>query len=192
VIHRHSAPYGSPEALRAAVTARAQSAARTGKRFSVDELLRQFAYARLLARVFIDDPAGWVLKGGIGLLARVPATRHSMDVDLWSGQGTLAEAERALERSSAVDLGDHVTFEVGTWSERRDQEARPLAQATVICRIGRRRFSAFGVDVVGGPFPPLEPEPVPPLRPIDIPGSPMRRCASTRSPRPSLTSSPAS
>jgi NADPH2:quinone reductase len=138
----------------------------------VDELLRQFAYARLLARVFIDDPEGWVLKGGIGLLARVPATRHSMDVDLWSAQGTLAEAERALERSGAVDLGDHVTFEVGAWSERRDREARPLAQATVICRIGRRRFSAFGVDVVGGPFPPLEPEPVPPLRPIDIPGLP--------------------
>ena len=111
-----------------------------------------------------------MLKGGIGLLARLPRTRHSVDVDLWSSQRSLAEAERALERSSAVDLGDHVTFEVGPWRERLDQEARPLAQATVICRIGRRRFTAFGVDVVGGPFPPLEPEPVPPLRPIDVPG----------------------
>jgi len=75
----------------------------------VTELLRQFAYARLLARVFIHEPAGWVLKGGIGLLARLPRTRQ---------------------------------------------------------------FTAFGVDLVGGPFPPLEPEPAPPLRPIDVPGLP--------------------
>jgi len=33
-----------------------------------------------------------------------------------------------------------------------------------------RQFAAFGVDLVGGPFPPLEPVPTPPLRPIDVPG----------------------
>jgi NADPH2:quinone reductase len=77
-------PYASPDALRAAVTTRAKAAARADPRFTVTELLRQFAYARLLARVFIHEPEGWVLKGGIGLLARLPRTRHSMDVDLWS------------------------------------------------------------------------------------------------------------
>ncbi len=102
-------PYASPDALRAAVTTRAKAAARADPRFTVTELLRQFAYARLLARVFIHEPAGWVLKGGIGLLARLPRTRQ---------------------------------------------------------------FTAFGVDLVGGPFPPLEPEPAPPLRPIDVPGLP--------------------
>jgi NADPH:quinone reductase-like Zn-dependent oxidoreductase len=166
-------PYATPEALRAAVTARARAAARADPRFTVTELLRQFAYARLLARVFIHEPEGWVLKGGIGLLARLPRTRHSMDVDLWSSQQSLAAAERALERSSAVDLGDHASFEVGAWRERLDQDAaRPLAQATVTCRIGRRQLTAFSVDLVGGPFPPLAPEPAPPLRPIDVPGLP--------------------
>jgi Nucleotidyl transferase AbiEii toxin, Type IV TA system len=164
-------PYASPEALRAAVTARARAALREDSPFTVAQLLRQFAYGRLLARVFTDDPEGWVLKGGIGLLARVRGSRHSLDVDLWSGRRSLLEAERALERAGAIDLGDHVTFEFGAWTERTDQEAgRPLAQATVTCRIGLRVFTSFGVDVVGGPFPPLAPEPAPPLRPVDVPG----------------------
>jgi hypothetical protein len=31
---------------------------------------------------------------------------------------------------------------------------------------------SFGVDLVGGPFPGFEPEPAPPLRPIEVPGLP--------------------
>jgi Nucleotidyl transferase AbiEii toxin, Type IV TA system len=163
-------PHASPNALREAIVARANTAARANPRFNVQQLLRQFAYARLLARVFTLEPENWVLKGGVSLLARLPNARHSLDVDLWGTQHSLAEAERALERASAVDLGDHTSFDVGAWRERRDEEARPLAQATVHCRIGVRKFVSFGVDLVGGPFPGLEPEPAPPLRPLEVPG----------------------
>lgn len=163
-------PYASANALRAAIVARANTATRADPRFTVQERLRQFAYARLLARVFTFEPEKWVLKGGVSLLARVPGARHSLDVDLWGTQHSLAEAERALELASTVDLGDHASFDVGPWSERRDEEARPLAQATVHCRIGVRKFVSFGVDLVGGPFPALEAEQAPPLRPLQIPG----------------------
>lgn len=163
-------PYASPNALRAAVAARANTAARADPRFTVQQLLRQFAYARLLARVFTLEPESWVLKGGVSLLARLPGARHSLDIDLWGKQQSLAEAERALELASAVDLGDYARFDVGAWRERHDEEARPLAQATVHCSIGVRKFVSFGVDLVGGPFPALEPESAPPLRPLEIPG----------------------
>jgi Nucleotidyl transferase AbiEii toxin, Type IV TA system len=163
-------PYATPEALRAAVTARARTAARANPRFSVGELLRQFAYSRLLARIFTADPDGWVLKGGIGLLARVPAVRHTLDLDLWSREQSLRGAELALEHASALDLGDHMTFELGPWEERPVNPERALAQAAVTCRMGRPEFATFGVDLIGGPFPPLRPEPIPPLRPIDVPG----------------------
>lgn len=163
-------PYASPNALRAAVVARANTAAKADARFTVQQLLRQFAYARLLARIFTAEPESWVLKGGVSLLARLPGARHSLDVDLWGRQQSLAEAERALELASAVDLGDHASFDVGAWRERHDEETRPLAQATVHCRIGVRNFVSFGVDLVGGPFPALEPESAPPLRPLEIPG----------------------
>lgn len=165
-------PYASPNALREAIVARANSAARADPRFTVQERLRQFAYARLLARVFTFEPESWVLKGGVSLLARLPGARHSRDVDLWGGQQSLVEAQRALERASTLDLGDFATFDFGPWSARRDEEARPLAQATVHYSIGIRRFVSFGVDLVGGSFPALEPEPAPPLRPIEIPGLP--------------------
>jgi Nucleotidyl transferase AbiEii toxin, Type IV TA system len=167
---RQPGPYRTPEALRAAVTARARTAAKASPRFTVGELLRQFAYSRLLARIFTTDPEGWVLKGGIGLLARVPAVRHTLDLDLWSHEASLREAELALERASALDLGDHVRFEVGPWEERSVNPERTLAQAAVTCRIGRPEFTTFGVDLVDGPFPPLRPEPAPSLRPIDVPG----------------------
>lgn len=162
--------YASPNALRAAVVARANTAAKADQRFTVQQLLRQFAYARLLARVFTLEPESWVLKGGVSLLARLPGARHSLDIDLWGRQQSIAEAEQALELASAVDLGDFASFDIGAWSERRDVEARPLAQATVHCSIGVRKFVSFGVDLVGGPFPALEPEPAPALRPLEIPG----------------------
>ena len=108
-------PYASPNALRAAIVARAKTATRADPRFTVQERLRQFACARLLARIFTYGPENWVLKGGVSLLARVPGARHSLDVDLWARQHSLAEAERALERASSVDLGDHSTFDVGPW-----------------------------------------------------------------------------
>ncbi len=45
------------------------------------------------------------------MLARVPGSRTTKDVDLASQQAPdLAEAERALADLVAVDLGDHLTF----------------------------------------------------------------------------------
>jgi hypothetical protein len=163
-------PYASATALREAIAARANTATRADPRFTVQERLRQFGYARLLARVFTFEPESWVLKGGVSLLVRVPGARHSMDVDLWGRQHSLDEAERALERASAIDLGDFAKFDFGPWSERHDEDARPLAQATVHYRIGVRKFVSFGVDLVGGPFPVLAAEPAPPLRPLQITG----------------------
>ncbi len=70
-------PYATPEALRAAVSDRAKDAAAAQPHYSVAERQRQFAYGRLLARVFSDEPERWVLKGGAALLARLPDARHS-------------------------------------------------------------------------------------------------------------------
>ena len=42
-------------------------------------LQRQFAYDRLLARLYLLDD-GWILKGATALLARHIAVRHTVDV----------------------------------------------------------------------------------------------------------------
>lgn len=63
--------YATADAFHDSVKARLRSAAERS-RHSVNELRRQFAYDRLLTRVFIEDPGEWVLKGATALLARIP------------------------------------------------------------------------------------------------------------------------
>lgn len=64
--------YKTPRALQSAIKAKAQSAA-AALNIGVGELMRQLYLQRLLARVFIHDPDGWMLKGGQALLVRYPA-----------------------------------------------------------------------------------------------------------------------
>lgn len=74
--------YQTAVAFDSALKARLADAAADSP-YELNELRRQFAYDRLLARVFDHDPESWVLKGGGGLLARLPGqARHSMDLDI--------------------------------------------------------------------------------------------------------------
>jgi Nucleotidyl transferase AbiEii toxin, Type IV TA system len=164
--------YATPQAMRDAVMARAKSAAGARPQLSVDQLLRQFAYARLLARLFVLAPEDWLLKGATGLVVRLPNARHSLDVDLWGDRDDVAEAEDEIDQAAVLDLGDHVSFDVGDW--RRYLEGnRPLVRTNVACRIGRRPLvPPFGLDVVIGPPPPLPPDTAPPFEPFRIPDLP--------------------
>jgi hypothetical protein len=75
-------PYRSATAFRAALRDRLTAMTRTGGH-GLDELQRQVAYDRLLARAFsAPDADRWVLKGAGALLPRLPEARHSRDIDL--------------------------------------------------------------------------------------------------------------
>ena len=170
-------PYATPEALRAALADRAKAAAPAGSRHGIDELYRRFAYDRLLARLYLLDPGRWALKGAVGLLARLPDMRHTLDLDIATatsdGDGAgLRQAAQALERAAGHDLGDHVRFTISPWRLGGTVSGRPLAQSTATCWIGLRRLVAFPVDLVGGDLPPLALEAAAPLRPFDLPGLP--------------------
>lgn len=76
-------PYASPSAFDAAIKDRLQTAS-VDSPYTLAELRRQFAYDRFLARVFSAESDRWILKGGGGMLARIPnQARHSMDIDLF-------------------------------------------------------------------------------------------------------------
>src|SRR5690606_21840201 len=79
---------------------------------TIDAQIRQARFDRFLSRVFADgEQSEWLLKGGMSILARVPRSRTTKDVDLAAQQaGDLAEAERSLSVLVAADLGDHLTF----------------------------------------------------------------------------------
>jgi len=166
-------PYATPEALRAALADRAKAASPAGSRHGIDELYRRFAYDRLLARLNLLDPERWALKGAVGLLARLPDMRHTLDLDLATATGAdLQLATQALERAAKHDLGDHIRFTLTRWRLGGTISSRPLAQSTATCWIGLRRLVAFPVDLVGGDLPPLALEATSPLHPFDLPGLP--------------------
>lgn len=164
-------PYASAAAFVAAINARLKAATqRTGTDHA--SLRRQFAYSRALARVFISDPHGWVLKGGVALLARVTTARHSLDIDLLRTQNDPDAAVEALHAALSTDIGDYFRFDI----------SRPVAVATennpavdgrrvtIRSYCGVPEFAAFTVDLVVAGNMTQRPEPHRPVPLIDIDG----------------------
>ncbi|MGC9670629.1 nucleotidyl transferase AbiEii/AbiGii toxin family protein [Planosporangium sp. 12N6] len=102
--------YQTAAAFRSAVDAKLRALARETHR-PFTELRREFLYQRFLARVF-QDGSLWVLKGGIGLLTRIPGARHSRDIDLLHLEAEPALAEAELRAIGRRNLGDYLRFEI--------------------------------------------------------------------------------
>lgn len=132
--------------------------------YGVAEIRRQFAYGRLLARVFTHAADDWVVKGAAGLLARMPGrARHSIDVDLFFA-GQFDGALGALREAAEVDLGDFFTFDI--------DRGIPLAgvatggQLSVTTYLGDKEFERFKIDVIVTDTMTSEPDAVPSLDPV--------------------------
>lgn len=76
----------------------------------------QAQHDRFLSRIFADgEQSEWLLKGGTAMLARVPRSRSTTDLDLASATAAdLDQAQAALQQAAARDLGDHLRFELAT------------------------------------------------------------------------------
>ena len=71
----------------------------------VDARIRQARFDRFLSRVFAEgERSEWLLKGGMSMLARVPRSRTTKDVDLAALRASdLAEAQRAVAALAEAD-----------------------------------------------------------------------------------------
>jgi hypothetical protein len=171
-------PYRSATAFRAALRDRLTAMARTGGH-GLDELQRQVAYDRLLARAFsTPDADHWVLKGAGALLARLPEARHSRDIDLAFTRRTttpvetqhlLDDAVTSLRTAIDTDLGDFFRFEIQRTSPL--QEAAKGRRIHLAAYLGGR-YATFHVDVVVGTAMTGTPQAGPPLTQLQIPGLP--------------------
>ncbi|MEE8498682.1 MAG: nucleotidyl transferase AbiEii/AbiGii toxin family protein [Acidimicrobiia bacterium] len=164
---RDRIPYQTAKDFDRALTDRIASAALILP-YGVPQLRRQFAYGRLLARLFLHEPERWVLKGATGLLARMPGkARHSMDVDLFFS-GELDEAVSGFRDAADGDLGDFFTFDVVPGvALSRNTTGRVL---TVTAYLGDKVFEAFPVDVVVTQTMTTEADSTPPIELIEVPG----------------------
>jgi Nucleotidyl transferase AbiEii toxin, Type IV TA system len=73
--------YATAGAFRRALEERLRRASVT-EQIDPNRLRRQVSFDRLLARLFREDTAPWVLKGGYALELRFKAARSTVDIDL--------------------------------------------------------------------------------------------------------------
>lgn len=160
-----SAGYSNPAAFRSALTDRLRNEARNSQ-WTLQQLQRQFAYDRLLERLYLVD-SSWIVKGATALVARDIGVRGSLDIDVYREKArevTEAELREAADR----DIGDWFRFELGT-SQVSTDGAKGI-RIPVIAHVGATVWAQFHVDLVGADLRMTgQPEEVPPLARVLMP-----------------------
>lgn len=160
-------PYATSTAFRRALTDRLRDVAYPYGLWSLPALQRQFAYDRLLARLYLTADE-WVVKGAAALLARRVAVRHTVGLDLYRPTSR-DRAERDLREAAGLDIGDWFRFEVGRG--RAVTDTGMGVRAPVIARVGAVEWARFHVNVVTENIRMTGvPDDVPPLTSAVIPG----------------------
>ncbi|UGT64632.1 nucleotidyl transferase AbiEii/AbiGii toxin family protein [Nocardia asteroides] len=134
-----------PSAVRTSLTDRLKSFARAHDQ-PYPAVLRRFVMARFLARIFDADPDGWILKGGVSMMVRLPEARHSKDIDIVAATA-IPEAVAELRRIGRDHDIDHFVFEVGPATELSNGKG---AEVRVGALLGTTELDAFSIDLVAG------------------------------------------
>jgi hypothetical protein len=152
--------YATAGAFRRALEERLKKASLTDQ-IDPNRLRRQVSFDRLLARLFREESAPWVLKGGYALELRFKAARSTVGIDLTaprvaaSASGDQNQIVREMLQSAAdISLGDWFEFLVGPAS--MDFTAAPYGGARYPSKpewtFARFRLDAGVGDVVMRPL----------------------------------------
>lgn len=105
-------PYLTARGVEAAIKEAAKKAAQADPSIDTSKRIQLEYFNRFLSRIFSEgEDSEWVLKGGAGVLARIPSTRSTRDIDLYRQGFSLDQALEDLRRLASADLGDHFRFE---------------------------------------------------------------------------------
>jgi len=120
----------------------------------LNRLRRQVSFDRLLARLFRDDAAPWVLKGGYALELRFKSARSTIDIDLTingitgttEGGESAARVREMLQERASISLDDWFEFLIGP--PMMDLTAAPYggARYSIETRMDGRTFARFHLD----------------------------------------------
>lgn len=149
-----SEPYPTPAGVEAAIKDAAKKAAKTDPSLDVNRRIQLEYFNRFLSRVFSEGgDSEWVLKGGTGILARVPSTRSTRDIDLYRKGFTLTQALDDLTRLAAIDLRDHFRFDYAGHTDSIGNDAQPYTEGYRVkfnIFIGLSAKGALQVDLAVG------------------------------------------
>jgi len=157
--------YATPGAFRSALTDKLRALSERTQ-WTLPQLRRQFAYDRLLERLYMMDD-DWVVKGAVALLARDIGVRGSLDIDVYRAKAAdVAEAD--LREATRRELGDWFRFEVAPRRSVGDESS--AVRLPVVAYIGQQEWERFHIDLVGSDLRMIgEPDVVPPIARVDLP-----------------------
>ena len=136
--------YKTPEALQMAV----RDAARNS-RIETSRAIESFYYHRLLCRIFSRPDSKFVLKGGLGMLARTIDARATRDIDLATEELGVEDAVAELKELASIDLGDFIVFRFdGMEPIRVEDEYRDGYKLFFTPVIGGRTLARISIDLV--------------------------------------------
>jgi hypothetical protein len=143
-------PYASAREFRVSANAHMKKVAKASGR-PTQEINREFVMQRFLARIFHTPDAPWVLKGGTGLLVRLPHARYSDDVDLLypTDNIDLRVPLTELREAMAHPCGnDFFRFELGRVDEHTAAGTeKAIATVRVAAFIGATDYQRFSIDL---------------------------------------------
>lgn len=147
-------PYPTARGVELSIKDAAKKAAQDDLSLDVNKRIQLEYFNRFLSRVFSEgDESAWVLKGGAGMLARIPSTRSTRDIDLYRQSFTLDQALDDLRRLASIDLGDHFRFEYAGHESSIAADVQPYTEG---CRasfnvfIGVAKRGTVQIDLAVG------------------------------------------
>lgn len=147
-------PYAAPAGVEAAIKDAARAASAADPSLTINERIRIEHFRRFLSRVFSEgEESEWILKGGTGMLARVPSTRSTLDIDLYREGFTLDQALDDLRRLAGVDLGDHFRFVYTGHQASIGGEEQPYTDGYRVSfdvYVGAQKKTQINIDLVIG------------------------------------------
>jgi len=150
-----SRSYATAGAFRRALEERLKGISQA-EHVDLNRLRRQVSFDRLLARLFRNDAAPWVLKDGYALEVRFKSARFTIDIDLTinsviratEGGESATQVRGMLQERARVSLDDWFEFLIGP--PMMDLTAAPYggARYSIEARMDGRIFARFHLDAV--------------------------------------------
>lgn len=135
--------YATVTAFEAAL--KAKLAAGVTQHRDIQDLRKNLAFDRVLARLSRVAPDAWLLKGGVALEYRLERARATTDIDL-STHVSLEKMIDTLEAAANVELNDYFALRIGERNKPVDSVETYRFKVTVLFENGRV-FEELTVDV---------------------------------------------
>lgn len=136
-----------------------------------NDAIRNFYFHRLLCRVFSEQESPFVLKGGLGILARTIDARSTRDIDLATDELRIDEAVAELKKLAGKDMEDYVRF---TLTDVRpikvEDDYRDGYTVTFVASLGAKEVQRVSVDLVADQIIIGEPEVLDPVDRVSVRG----------------------